>query len=81
MLDFNIKEITDFSQGNMLIFITLFTNIVSLIVIIFIVFKNKYLAALYRRFELTKKAAILEIGVYGLFFLVVSIITGIMQAY
>eukprot|EP01022_Parablepharisma_sp_SALTPOND_P004491 TRINITY_DN120394_c0_g1_i1.p1 TRINITY_DN120394_c0_g1~~TRINITY_DN120394_c0_g1_i1.p1 ORF type:complete len:614 (-),score=10.35 TRINITY_DN120394_c0_g1_i1:170-1915(-) len=41
MMKFSIKEITDFSQGNMLIFITLFTNIISLAVIIYIVFKNK----------------------------------------
>lgn len=41
MLDFSIRQIADFSHGNMLIFITLFTNIASLAVIIYIVFRNK----------------------------------------
>lgn len=40
-IDFNIKEIVDFTKGNMLMFVTLFTNIASLAVIIIIVCKNK----------------------------------------
>jgi len=72
-MDFKISEIVDFSQSNMLIFITLFTNIISLGWIIYVAFKNN--------FEFNKGAAKFEIAVYAAFFLIVSILAGIMQSY